>query len=110
MMTYTFRVKPGKNLFDEIEQIIAEKKIEAGCMLCSVGNLMHTSLRLASHEVNSEYEGYFEIVSLTGTLSANALTYISQYQTAKENRSVDIFCPAVRFTRQQSLCWPGLMT
>ena len=71
MMTHTFRLKPGQDLFNEIERIVAEKKIGAGCMLCSVGSLTHASLRLANLEGSSEYEGYFEIVSLTGTVSIN---------------------------------------
>ena len=71
MITYTFRLKPGQDLYDEIERIIAEKNIEAGCVLCSVGSLTHANLRLANLENSSRYEGYFEIVSLTGTLSTH---------------------------------------
>jgi uncharacterized protein len=71
MKVYTFRLKPGDDLFDSIESIVADKKIEAGCVLSSVGSLTHATLRLANHEDNNEYEGYFEIVSLTGTVSTN---------------------------------------
>ena len=71
MVTYTFRLKPGQDLFDEIEQFVAEKKIEAGCVLCSVGSLTHATIRLANLESYSEFEGYFEIVSLTGTVSTH---------------------------------------
>ena len=71
MMTYTFRLKPGQDLFDEIERFVVEKKVEAGCVLCSVGSLTHAALRLANLNDSSEYEGYFEIVSLTGTVSIN---------------------------------------
>jgi hypothetical protein len=66
-----FRLKPGQDLFVEIERNVSEMKIEAGCVLCSVGSLSHATLRLANLENNSEYEGYFEIVSLTGTISTN---------------------------------------
>jgi predicted DNA-binding protein with PD1-like motif len=71
MQTYTFRLKPGRDLFDEIEQFIAEHKIEAGCVLCSVGSLTHAAIRLADQDAYSEYVGHFEIVSLTGTVSIN---------------------------------------
>ena len=71
MKTYTFRLRPGQDLFVEIERNIVERKIEAGCVLCSVGSLTHATLRLANLENNSDYEGYFEIVSLTGTVSTN---------------------------------------
>ena len=71
MKTYTFRLKPGQGLFNEFNQFVAEKKIGAGCVLCSVGSLTHVTLRLANQDHNSEYEGYFEIVSLTGTVSTN---------------------------------------
>ena len=71
MQTYTFRLKPGRDLFEEIEQFIAEHKIEAGCILCSVGSLTHAAIRLADQDAHSEYVGPFEIVSLTGTVSTN---------------------------------------
>lgn len=71
MITYTFRLKPGQDLSGEIERFVVEKKIEAGCVLCSVGSLTHAVLRLANRDDNSVYKGYFEIVSLTGTVSIN---------------------------------------
>jgi predicted DNA-binding protein with PD1-like motif len=71
MLTYTFRLKPGQDLFDEVERFVAEKRIEAGCVLCAVGSLTHATLRLANREFHTEYDGHFEIVSLTGTVSTN---------------------------------------
>jgi predicted DNA-binding protein with PD1-like motif len=71
VLTYTFRLKPGMDLLGEIEQFAAGKMIGAGCVLCSVGSLIHATLRLANREQSSEYEGHFEIVSLTGTVSTN---------------------------------------
>ncbi len=67
MKTYTFRLKPGLDLFDSIEAFVFDKKIGAGCVLSSVGSLTHATLRLANREQCNEYEGYFEIVSMTGT-------------------------------------------
>ena len=71
MKTYTFRLKPGEDLFDSIENFVSDKKIEAGCVLSSVGSLMHATLRLANREYFNEYEGHFELVSMIGTVSTN---------------------------------------
>ena len=69
MKTYTFRLKPGQDLFDSIETFVADKKIEAGCVLSAVGSLTHVTLRLANRGYYNEYEGHFEIVSITGTVA-----------------------------------------
>jgi hypothetical protein len=71
MQTHTFRLKPGQDLFDSIEAYVVEKRIEAGCVLSSVGSLTHATLRLANRETYNEYDGHFEIVSLTGTVSVH---------------------------------------
>jgi uncharacterized protein len=71
MKTYTFRLKSGEDLFDSVESFVAENEIEAGCVLSSVGSLKHATLRLANREYSNEYEGHFEIVSMTGTVSTN---------------------------------------
>jgi len=69
MQNYTFRLKSGQDLFDSIQAIVVEKHIEAGCVLSGVGSLTHAMMRLANREYSSEYEGHFEIVSITGTVS-----------------------------------------
>ncbi|HSL46111.1 MAG TPA: PPC domain-containing DNA-binding protein [Anaerolineales bacterium] len=69
MQNYTFRLRSGQDLFDSIEAFIHENQAEAGCILSGVGSLAHARLRLANRDVYSEYKSYFEIVSLTGTLS-----------------------------------------
>ena len=69
MQNYTFRLTPGQDLFDSIQAFVMEQHVLAGCVLSGVGSLRHASLRLADREYNSEYEGPFEIVSITGTLS-----------------------------------------
>jgi predicted DNA-binding protein with PD1-like motif len=71
MKAYTFRLKPGEDLFDSIEAFAVENKIEAGCVLSAVGSLTHATLRLANRSYYNEYDGYFEIVSITGTVSVN---------------------------------------
>lgn len=71
MQIFTFRLKAGQDLLDEVEAVVAEKNIEAGCVLSAVGSLTHATLRLANREYYSEYEGHFEIVSMTGTVSVH---------------------------------------
>ncbi len=69
MRAYTFRLKPGQDLLQEIEKFVAAQSVEAGCVLCGVGSLTKAMIRLANREAVSEYRGHFEIVSLTGTVS-----------------------------------------
>jgi predicted DNA-binding protein with PD1-like motif len=71
MQTFTFRLKPEQDLFNEIEAVVAERNIEAGCVLSAVGSLTHAMLRLANRDYYSEYNGHFEIVSMTGTVSVH---------------------------------------
>lgn len=69
MKPYTFRLKPAQDLFDSIEEFVEQNNIEAGCILSSVGSLTHATLRLANRSYYNDYEGHFEIVSMTGTVS-----------------------------------------
>ena len=69
MENYTFRLASGQDLFDSIESFVKERHIEAGCVLSSVGSLTRAKLRLANRNYHTEYNGYFEIVSATGTVS-----------------------------------------
>lgn len=71
MKFHTFRLKPQMDLFDSIEDFVRQHNIEAGCVLSSVGSLTHTTLRLANRDYYNEYEGHFEIVSMTGTVSVH---------------------------------------
>jgi predicted DNA-binding protein with PD1-like motif len=71
MQNYTFRLKPGQDLFDSIQAFVMEQHVEAGCILSGVGSLRHATLRLANREYKSEYPGPFEIVSITGTVSVH---------------------------------------
>lgn len=71
MQIHTFRLSPGQDLFDEIETFVHERHIEAGCILSAVGSLTHATLRLANRDHYNEYDGHFEIVSMTGTVSVH---------------------------------------
>jgi uncharacterized protein len=69
MRNYTFRLKAGQDLFDSISLFIWDNHIQAGCILSGVGSLRRAVLRFANQESYSEFEGHFEIVSITGTVS-----------------------------------------
>ena len=69
MQNYTFRLRSGQDLFDSIEVFVQENHVQAGCILSGVGSLTHAAFRLANSDAFSKFHGYFEIVSLTGTLS-----------------------------------------
>ena len=69
MENYTFRLKPGQDLFDSIEAFRRQKQIRAGCLLSGVGSLWYVNLRLADRHFYSEFDGRFEFVSMTGTVS-----------------------------------------
>lgn len=69
MRNYTFRLKPGQDLFDSISLFVQENNLEAGCVLSGVGSLTRAEIRFANQEMTQTLEGHFEIVSLTGTVS-----------------------------------------
>lgn len=71
MENYTFRLKPGHDLIDSIEAFAREKRMEAGCVIAGVGSLAHATLRLANRDLHSDFEGHFEIVSITGLVSVH---------------------------------------
>lgn len=73
MKHVTFRLKTGQLLKEEIEKSAVEKKIKAGVLLAVVGSLSKAMLRMAGAKPDKqeikEYQGPFEIVSATGTIS-----------------------------------------
>ncbi len=69
MENYTFRLTPGQDLLDSIQSFVEENKITAGCVLSGVGSLTHVVLKLANRDLLAQFDGHFEIVSITGTVS-----------------------------------------
>ena len=66
---HAVRLKPGKDLRKEIELIIQKKKIECGWIMTGIGSLTQVNIRFANEPGGTTKNGYFEIVSLTGTVS-----------------------------------------
>lgn len=71
MKTHVIRLKPGQDLKEEIEALAKRENIEAGWMVTCVGSLTEYNLRFANQPEGSKQSGYFEIVSLVGTVSIN---------------------------------------
>lgn len=69
--THAFRLRPGDDLRQSIQQWVNDKQIKAGWISTAVGSLTHYELRLANQSGSSTGDGHFEIVSLTGTVSVN---------------------------------------
>lgn len=67
--TYAFRLKPGQDLREGIEQAVQTHGIHAGWVVAAVGSLVEYNLRFADQAAGARAEGHFEIVSLSGTLS-----------------------------------------
>lgn len=69
--THIFRLKPGDDLRKGIQAYVAENKIQAGWISCGVGSLTQYHIRFANQQRGTQDSGYFEIVSLAGTVSIN---------------------------------------
>jgi predicted DNA-binding protein with PD1-like motif len=63
------RLHPGQDLKAELDNLAKSRSIEAACIVTCAGSLTKAVLRYANQEQAVELDGYFEILSLTGTLS-----------------------------------------
>jgi predicted DNA-binding protein with PD1-like motif len=68
---YVFRLKPHEDLKRSILRFAKDHDVRAGIMVTCVGSLEQVNLRYANQEQGVKKNGHFEIVSLTGTLSAS---------------------------------------
>jgi predicted DNA-binding protein with PD1-like motif len=71
MHQITKRLLPGQDLRVEIGKVISEHQIKAGVIVSAVGSLEPVVLRMAGAKEVKTWEGEFEIVSITGTVSVN---------------------------------------
>ncbi len=67
------RLKPGQDLKEELLHCVRDQHLQAAWISTCVGSLRNLRLRLAHRSETSEFEGYQEIVSLTGTLSPDGV-------------------------------------
>ncbi|WP_373513077.1 PPC domain-containing DNA-binding protein [Persicitalea sp.] len=71
MLVHTIRLLPGQDLKNELVNFVNKQRVEAGFILTGVGSLTNANIRLANQDTGTEYLGYFELISLAGTLSVN---------------------------------------
>lgn len=86
-----FRLKPGEDLIRGIEKIVKEKNIQAGWIQTCVGSLTNYKIRMANQPDGSKGSGYFEIVSLVGTLSVNGSHILSALTIVQVKLSAAIY-------------------
>jgi len=67
---FTLRLRPGQDLRQELLRFARQGHLQAGFVVSCAGSLTRSALRLANQPAASVREGHFEIVSLSGTLSA----------------------------------------
>jgi hypothetical protein len=70
-MIHAFRLLPSDDLKKEIQTFVIKNNIEAGWIACCVGSLTKYNLRFANQKTGISNPRYFEIISLTGTVSKN---------------------------------------
>ena len=73
MRTLALRLKPGEDLKRALTKVVALEDVQAGVVLTCVGSLSRAALRLADRDEKSLFEGPFEILALSGTLSPEGL-------------------------------------
>ena len=69
MRTIAIRLRPGADLKRELVALAARERVQASLVLTCVGSLSQARLRLAGGTEHATWQGPFEIVALTGTLS-----------------------------------------
>ena len=70
---YPLRLHPGEDLRISIEEFAKEKNIQAGFVLTAIGSLNGYHFRFANKQQGSSASGYFEIISLNGTIGTNGV-------------------------------------
>ena len=71
MKVVPWRLKPGDDLRLALEAWIGKQGESAGCVLIGMGSLSVAELRVAGQQESTTIRGNLEILSLTGTPSAN---------------------------------------
>ncbi len=71
MKVVPLRLQPGKDLRQALEAWMGEQPAQAGCMITAVGSLSVARVRFAGAAEATVIRGDLEILSLSGTLSAD---------------------------------------
>ncbi len=70
---HALRLKPGQDLTEELDHWAKEHKIKAATMMSAVGSFKKINIRYANQPKMSSQDGFFEIVSLVGTLNEEGM-------------------------------------
>ncbi|WP_299493557.1 PPC domain-containing DNA-binding protein [Acaryochloris sp. IP29b_bin.137] len=88
-----FRLSPGSDVRQAIEDIATREQISAGSILSAVGSLSRVQLRFAHAETPTELTGKHEILTLSGTLSSAGvhlhMTVANEWGECKGGHLVD---------------------
>ncbi|MCB1098637.1 MAG: DNA-binding protein [Verrucomicrobiae bacterium] len=71
MRTHALRLHPGDDPKVVLDALARAEGWSAACVLSAVGSLTRVALRFANQPEATSLTGHFELVSLTGTLSAD---------------------------------------
>ena len=71
MKVVPLRLQPGVDLRQALETWMGEQQEQAGCVISAVGSLSLAQLRFAVAAEATPIQGELEILSLSGTLSAD---------------------------------------
>jgi predicted DNA-binding protein with PD1-like motif len=69
MVSRPLRLAPGDDLRARIEALADEQRITAAFVVCGIGSLSRSAIRVAGAKCPDVLHGCFEIVSLAGTVS-----------------------------------------
>ncbi len=88
MRVHVLRLAPGEDPRSKLDAFVAEKKIEAAVVVSAVGSLTKLNVRFANQQVVEGLSGHFEIVSLTGTLSATGGSHLHISVTDEKGKAL----------------------
>ena len=71
MKVVPLRLQPGDDLRQALETWMGEQQEQAGCVISAIGSLSVAELRFAGAAAATTIHGELEILSLSGTLSAD---------------------------------------
>ena len=71
MKVVPLRLQPGDDLRQALETWMGEQEEQAGCVISAIGSLSVAELRFAGAAAATTIHGELEILSLSGTLSAD---------------------------------------
>lgn len=68
---HAIRLKPGQDLKNELQKFVTDQNIQAGWIMTAIGSLDEYNLRFANCDKGTAAKGFYEIITLSGTVSAN---------------------------------------